>query len=237
MATDASLSYRDDADGEFTVGLDEADPHLVAAGRPWRVFRWRRGQAHFSGWYWSATMGRHVVYESRLELARLLLADRDLGVARIAAQPFRIAARVEGRVRRHVPDFLLLHADGSVSVVNVKPAAQLTEEKVAAALGWAGEVFAGRGWRHEVWSGTDPVVLSNVRFLAGFRIPERVDADLAARIRAEAAWPASIGQVVAARSEGAERVRPALLHLLWSGVVAADLSVPLSSATVLAGAA
>jgi hypothetical protein len=41
---------------------------VLARGRPWRVFRWHRGQAHYSGWYWSATMGRHVVYESRLEL-------------------------------------------------------------------------------------------------------------------------------------------------------------------------
>src|SRR5262249_12733589 len=56
----------------------------VAAGRPWRVFRSHHGQAHYSGWYWSATMGRHVVYESRLELARLLLADFDPTVIAIA---------------------------------------------------------------------------------------------------------------------------------------------------------
>jgi hypothetical protein len=33
-------------------------------------------------------MGGHVIYESRLELARLLLADFDRDVAAIAAQPF-----------------------------------------------------------------------------------------------------------------------------------------------------
>jgi hypothetical protein len=32
-------------------------------------------QAHVSGSYWAATTDGHVVYESRLELARLLLAD------------------------------------------------------------------------------------------------------------------------------------------------------------------
>jgi hypothetical protein len=53
--------------------------------------------------YWSSTTGAHVVYESRLELARLLLADFDREVAGIAAQPFLV--REEGR--RHVPDFLL----------------------------------------------------------------------------------------------------------------------------------
>lgn len=36
----------------------------------------------------SATTYGHVVYESRLELARILLADRDSDVVAIAAQPF-----------------------------------------------------------------------------------------------------------------------------------------------------
>jgi hypothetical protein len=59
---------------------------------PWRVFRSRRGQAHLSGSYWAATTGGHVVYESRLELARLLLADFDRAVSSIRAQPFRFVA-------------------------------------------------------------------------------------------------------------------------------------------------
>jgi hypothetical protein len=45
---------------------------VLADAAPWRVFRSHRGQAHYSGWYWSATMGGHVVYESRLELASIL---------------------------------------------------------------------------------------------------------------------------------------------------------------------
>jgi hypothetical protein len=36
-----------------------------------------------SGVYWSATTGGHVIYESRLELARLLLADFDSVVTAI----------------------------------------------------------------------------------------------------------------------------------------------------------
>ena len=60
------------------------------------MFRWHHGQAHYSGWYWSATTGGHVVYESRLELARLLLADFDPRVAAIAAQPFCVTASLTG---------------------------------------------------------------------------------------------------------------------------------------------
>lgn len=52
------------------TGVDVFEPSV-----PWRTFRWRYGQKHYSGTYWSSTMRTHVVYESRLELTRLLYAD------------------------------------------------------------------------------------------------------------------------------------------------------------------
>ena len=55
---------------------------------PWRTFRWYYGQQHYSGSYWASTMSAHVIYESRLELARLLMADFDTSVNHIVAQPF-----------------------------------------------------------------------------------------------------------------------------------------------------
>jgi hypothetical protein len=66
---DARVSVRDAAGHESTADLALVRVEQLVAGRPWRVFRWRQGQAHYSGWYWSATTGGHVVYESRLELA------------------------------------------------------------------------------------------------------------------------------------------------------------------------
>jgi hypothetical protein len=44
---------------------------------PWRQVRSRHGQAHYSGSYASATTGSFILYESRLELSRLLVADFD----------------------------------------------------------------------------------------------------------------------------------------------------------------
>ena len=145
--------------------LAELTAAVVLSAVPWRSVRSHRGQRHLPGWYWSATTGGHVVYESRLELARLLLADFDPDVVGIAAQPFL----VRDADRRHVPDFLLRRADGSVLIVNVKPAERLGGRAVADALAWAGRVFAERGWEHEVWSGADAQLLANVRFLAGYR--------------------------------------------------------------------
>lgn len=239
MQADVRVSFRDAAGAVSTCELANVDPLVLAAGRPWRVFRWRQGQAHYSGWYWSATIGGHVVYESRLELARLLLADFDPSVVAIAAQPFLLAAPDGGRVRRHVPDFLLVDGERLVSVVNVKPADRARKPKIAAALEWAGKVVADRGWRYEVWSGADPVRLSNIRFLAGYRHADRVATDAVAEIARSFTARVRIGEVEAslAGRYPAAVCRPALLHLLWQGVFRARLDEPLSSATLLERAA
>ena len=73
-------------------------------------------------------------------------------------------------MRRHVPDFLLLDRDGACAWSTSNPPISWLTRRWPEALAWAGEVFAGRGWRHEIWSGADPVLLANVRFLAGYRI-------------------------------------------------------------------
>jgi hypothetical protein len=233
----ARVRFRDSGGSVIDSGLGSVSAVALAAGRPWRTFRWHRGQAHYSGWYWSATMSRHVVYESRLELARLLLADFDPGVAAIAAQPFCLTASVDGRERSHVPDFLLVGGDFVVTVVNVKPADRLADPKVAGALAWAGAAFGQRGWRHEIWSGTSAVLLANVRFLAGYRNPARVDAGAISAVAATVDRPLRLADIEQAWPGQAGEVRAAALHLLWRGVVRADLTAPLSAGTVLEPAA
>ncbi len=207
----------------------------IVDAAPWRMARSARGQAHYPGFYWSATTRGHVIYESRLELARLLLADFDPDVAAIAAQPFLLRAWAGGRVRRHVPDFLLVHADQTVRVVNVKPAARLADPAVAEALAWPGELFEARGWGHEIWTGTDPVFLANVRFLAGYRRPGMPPDDVTDAVldevrpgeclaglldRLEHAWPRPVAKA-------------AVLRLLWQRRISTDLSQLLDGGTVL----
>lgn len=206
---------------------------------PWRDFRWRHGQTHYSGLYWSSTTGGHVAYESRLELARLLLADFDPHVGWIVAQPFLIEASVSDQTRRHVPDFALIDRQGLITLVNVKPASRLGDAKVAATLAWAGVAFGLRGWRHEVWSGAPEVLLANVRFLAGYRRRDRFEDTLLDSALAAVAGPESIGGVEARCSSIGPpmAIRPALLHLVWSGALRADLGHLLSPETILERAA
>ncbi len=197
--------------------------------------RSRHGQAHLPGEYFAATTGGHVIYESQLELARLLLADFDRDVVGVYAQPFRLVARVDGRQRCHVPDFLTATRQGVVTVVNVKPARRLADPLVAEALAWPAEVVRQRGWACEVWSGCDPVMLDNVRFLAAYRRPWVVaahDVDRACAAVGEADQLAAVERRLAADAPPYV-ARPAVLAALWQGRLVTDLTRPLSGASVL----
>jgi hypothetical protein len=231
---EAQISYRS-VDGEaHQSDLSDAQGATLATTRPWRQFRWHRGQQHYSGFYWCATTGGHVVYESRLELARLLLADFDPHTVGIAAQPFLVEENARGRTRRHVPDYLLV-ANGLVTIVNVKPADRLDDPNVKQTLDWAGDLFERRGWRSEIWSGTDELTLTNVRFLAGYRRAALIDPQAVALVAESATSGESIGDLE--HRLGAVRllevIRPAVLHLLWTSRLSADLTSPIGPRTVL----
>ena len=222
------------ADGEFAeTTLDRVVPAAVMAGLPVREFRWYKGRQHYSGWYWSATMNGHVAYESRLELARIMLADFDPTVTGLAAQPFQLAGPDGGRDRRHVPDLLLVAGDGAVTVVDVKAASRLRDPKVRAQFSWTRAVAASRGWGFEAWSGADGRLLDNVRFLAGYRRSLVIDAGLLPVVLDAVREQATIGSVeqALAGQYPVALVRPAVLHLLWTGRLRADLRRPLGADT------
>ncbi len=232
---DLLVSYRDAAGAVHQSTLAAVQGQDIANAQPWRRFRSHRGQRHYSGFYWCATTGGHVVYESRLELARLILADFDPRTVAIAAQPFLIEANVGGKVRRHVPDFMLMDVEQIVTVVNVKPAERLVDPAVAASLAWAARSFESRGWRSETWSGTDETEMCNVRFLAGYRRPEVVAHELVELVRQEARAGDSVEELEARlrAAESRAEIRPAILHLLWRGWLRTDLTLPLGPGTLL----
>ena len=109
-----------------------------------------------AGWYWSSTLSRLVVYESRLELARIMLADFDSSVTGIVAQPFLLTGADGTRERRHVPDLLLVSADGGVTVVDVKAPSRMADPGVCKQFAWTRRACAGRGWAFQTWSRADP---------------------------------------------------------------------------------
>ncbi|MFK0127088.1 TnsA-like heteromeric transposase endonuclease subunit [Streptomyces nigra] len=206
---------------------------LMRSAVPWRTFRWYRGQRHYAGTYWSATTQSHVLYESRLELARLLFADFDSSVHGIVAQPFLLRAVVDGRVRKHIPDYFLSTKRGPV-VVDVKPRRRLSVPEVVSTLEWTRQAMADRRWHYEVWSEPPTAELENVRFLAGFRRERLFAPDLLEELRGVELDGASIGQVAVCLPQRPEPcVRAAIHHLLWRHELAVDLTDPLRPSSVL----
>ena len=153
---------------EVDVPLGAVSPAFMADTRPIRTFRWFNGQRHYPGTYWSATEAAHVIYESRLELSKLLLADFDPSIERIFVQPLTIHAWIDDRRRLHTPDYLLVRGVELVFVA-VKSLSQLEHPKVVEALAWVREVIEEQGWSFEVASEPRQPHFDNVRFLAGYR--------------------------------------------------------------------
>jgi hypothetical protein len=122
---------------------------------PWRTFRWYKGQKHYSDAFWTSTVRDLVIYESRLELARLMFADFDASVCHIVGQPFLLKTDVAGAVRRHIPDYLLVTDTGPL-VVDVKTQYRATRPDNAFTFAWTRQVVETRGWRYEVWTEPQP---------------------------------------------------------------------------------
>lgn len=209
--------------------LAELTATQVLSAVPWRAVRSHRGQHHLPGLYWSATTGGHVVYESRLELARLLLADFDPDVVRIVAQPLL----VREADRRHVPDFLLRRADGSVLIVNVNPRPTAwTTRKLRmpwrgrggcspSVVGRCGAARTRSCWRTcGSWPGYQRAAL--------LELPPGVEGILRTYSVVTIA-----GAQAALRDAGVAEPRAVVLHLLWRRGLRADLERPLTAETEL----
>lgn len=92
-----------------------------------------------------------MIYESRLELMRVLFADFGTSVRHIVAQPFLLRAEVAGAARKHIPDYLLRTRTGPL-VVDVKPRHRPDKPEIAFTFAWTRQVVESRGWHYEVWT-------------------------------------------------------------------------------------
>jgi hypothetical protein len=231
---DATVSVRNkETLAECSTDWGLATTDLLSAAMPWRTFRWYHGQKHYSGTYWSSTERSHVIYESRLELARLQYADFDVAVRRIVAQPFLLKTTVGRRVRRHVPDFLLIDEHGP-TVVDVKPSARLDNPKVAFTLDWTRKIVEARGWRYEVWSEPLATKLGNIRFLAGFRNPRCFNDELVESIRQHELAGRTLGEALSLDFGAPPAlVRSAVFHVIWNQHFTVDLAEPLTRSAIL----
>ncbi|PXX42957.1 TnsA endonuclease N-terminal domain-containing protein [Aquitalea magnusonii] len=111
----------------------------------------------------SVTARRMVGFEQLLERDALYLFDFAPQVVDIKEQPFKLRYAMGNKVRRYTPDFALTKRDGSILIVEVKPARSLARLEVNEKLRHIRDAMQRQG--HEF------IVLSS----DAIRAPHRLD--------------------------------------------------------------
>jgi hypothetical protein len=233
LGTDAGVA----ADGVAVWFVDahgvERCERLVSCGavafedvRPARGFPSYRGQRYFPGLWWAATNGRHVGYESWLERDHAMALDFDRNVAGLSSQPFTLSWLDEGRRVSHTPDYFARLGDGTALVVDVRPAGRV-KPKDAVKFQVTAEACAAVGcWSFRLVHELEPVLVSNLRWLSGYRHPRHGHPALSQALRE--VFTGRTGLLAGAAAAGDPIASlPVLFHLLWRGELVTDLSVPM----------
>ena len=180
---------------------------------PVRSFPSVKDGVNWPGYWWSATNGRHVGFESWVERDVAMMLDFDPAVTGFSSQPFWLYWPGEKGQRRHAPDFFARLADGGGVVVDVRPDDQI-DETAAEAFAATARVCAEAGWEFRRTGGPAAVLAANVRWLAGYRHPRCFRAGVAQRLLGVFGRPAPL--LSGARQAGDPiAVLPVLYHLLW----------------------
>lgn len=208
--------------------------HRFEDAPPVRGFPSFKGQKNLTGFWWAATSGRHVGYESWLERDHAMMLDFSPGVVGLSSQPFQMFWRDGTRTRRHVPDYFVRLCDGSGLVVDVRPDDRI-EPADMDAFEATREMCEALGWSYRRVGAINPVLAANVRWLGGYRHPRCRRPDAARQLVAVFDTPTPLDEgVLAAGSRLA--VLPTLFHLLWSHDLLADVTSGLLSGTTVISA-
>jgi hypothetical protein len=217
--------------GEEVRGcLADLPPGLLRRCEPVRRPGVYQRQRHMPGRWFSTVAGRFLEYESLLERDWMLLLDFDREVEWVCEQPLRLRYRKDGRPASHVPDLLVVRA-GRVELCDVKSEERVGSPEFQAQVRATGLACAEAGIGYRVLSEPDPQLLINVRWLAGFREPPADPNGERARLLSMLSLgPCAVGELLADACEPA-LAHPALMHLLWSGEAAIDMSESIDEAS------
>jgi hypothetical protein len=226
------VEYAEPGGREVRAGLGRLLRVDLGSCLPARSFPSYKGQRNYPGWFWSATMGRLVGFESWVERGHLVALDFAPEVTAIVSQRFWLCWRSPaGKVSRHAPDFHARLAGGGALVIDSRPRDVAGDgDRVAfAATKLACEAL---GWEYAVCGEMDPVAAANQRWIAGYRHPRCGHPATEARLLD--AFGRGLPLMEGAEAAGDPiAVLPVLFHLMWRRELLADLSLVLSHRTVV----
>jgi hypothetical protein len=130
-----------------------------------RRFSSFRGQRSFPGWWWLATTGEHVAYESWLERDQVMAMDANPSVTGLSSQPMWLHWTANGRAVRHVPDFFARLADGTAMLVDVRADDQIPPAD-AVVFAVTARACVQVGWVYRRVGALGVVLAANLRWLA-----------------------------------------------------------------------
>jgi hypothetical protein len=242
--TSAAVTAAGAAGTRFTVDFRAADgtrqsaPLMSCLGVRFehalqaREFRFEKGLRNFAGWWYFATTDSHVGFESWLERDHLMLMDFDPEVTAVASQPFWLHWRDgDDKGRRHVPDYFARRRDGSAVVVDVRPDDRIPPRD-AETFAVTAAACESAGWDYRRSGDLDPVLAANVRWLSRYRHRRCLIPGVASVLLEAFAGGRALFEGAGAAGDRL-RVLPVLYHLMWQRKLAADLSVPLGTATAV----
>ncbi|GAA2232111.1 TnsA-like heteromeric transposase endonuclease subunit [Promicromonospora sukumoe] len=217
-----SLSFRT-ADGtRVTEDLADAWSRPFERLPPARNLVQYKGQRNFTGSWWCATTAEHVGFESWVERDHVMLLDHAATVVGIGSQPFGIDLETDDGTRSHVPDYFVREIDGSVSVIDVRPDELVGDD--AAVFSATADACELVGWKYRRVGRPDPVLIENVRWLAGYRHPRCARQELCSQVKDMnlARNPARLVEVAQALGDPVVTL-PTVFHLLWRHDLTTDI--------------
>lgn len=190
-----------------------------------------KAQRNYHGLYWFAQTGRHVWYESLFEMTALMSLDFHFKIRAISSQPMMMQF-TSGKL--HVPDLMATHANGQQVVYDVRPDSLITPD-TEVQFAETKRICDTVGWEYQLFTAIDPIVKNNLEWLAGYRHARHTPRPhITKRVLAAARTPqpfADLAHVV--NDEHPSLGAMALYSLLWNRDLTFDMTLPLTTSTII----
>ena len=206
-------------DASDVLGVEFETVDRVRAPASWKHKR------NYEGYYWAATTGGHVWFESLYERAALMRIDRDRDVVGIAAQPMWIHWSSDGG--KHAPDFFVRYREGRGALIDVKPERHIGKDD-ARTFSLTDELCGQLGWSYSVVSDVSAQEHRNLRFLSGYRYLRWGSDKVSSRLREHAGVRRSLAEWAALLDGVCQEPLGAVYSAMWWGALDFDIRVPLT---------